>query len=338
MLAIGLVLGLAGGFGLALALRRPAPSGVEQAITELRLELQRSLGATEQQVLTQTGATHRALGDVARELGALGEQSARVAELARDMGSLADILRSPSPRGAFGELLLERVLADALPASAFALQHEFRDGSRVDAVVRFGGRLVPIDAKFPIEAYRALAGARGEEARRQQRRTFTRHLQRHVDGVARYIVPAENTIDYAFMYVPSESVFAELIAAGEEDTENDISRRCAERRVIPASPNTLLAYLRVVALALRGLAVADGVRLVQASVDQAMRELERVADHQRILGTHLENAQRKHQEAGEGIQRTAAAVAGIGRAAEASAPARPRLELVPDDDALDGHP
>ena len=144
------------------ALRRPAPAptvapadvtpaieilrkSVEElraaqvsAMGELRTEFQRTLGATEQQLVTQGGATHKTLTDLSRQLGALGEQSTRIGELAKDIGSLQDLLRGPKTRGGFGELMLERLLQDALPADAYEIQYTYRDGSRVDAIVRYG--------------------------------------------------------------------------------------------------------------------------------------------------------------------------------------------------------
>src|SRR5438552_13620909 len=175
-----------------------------QALADMRAELQRSLGATEQQVLTQTGSTQRTLGELGATLATLGEQSARIGELAKDVGSLNDLFRAPKLRGGFGELMLERVLADNLPANAYQLQYGYRDGSRVDAIVRFAGRIVPIDAKFPIESFTALVGAGDDAARRAKRRAFLAQVRRHIDAVAKYVSPADGTIDFALMYVPSE--------------------------------------------------------------------------------------------------------------------------------------
>src|SRR6266550_9039891 len=124
-----------------------------RSVGDLRAELGRSLGATEQQLATQAGSTHRTLTDLSRQLGALSEQSQRIGELAKDIGSLQDLLRAPKARGGFGELLLERLLHDALPATAYEVQYTYKDGSRVDAVVRYAGRIVPIDAKFPNETW-----------------------------------------------------------------------------------------------------------------------------------------------------------------------------------------
>src|SRR5205814_7197520 len=142
------------------------------SLAELRGELHRALGATEQQLTTQTGATQRTLADLSRQLGALSEQGQRIGELAKDIGSLQDLLRAPKPRGGFGELLLERLLADCLPAGAYETQFTYRDGSRVDAIVHSGGRIVPIDAKVPNESYTQIGSARDDGERRSRRRAF----------------------------------------------------------------------------------------------------------------------------------------------------------------------
>src|SRR5437867_8928433 len=221
-----------------------------RSVADLRSDLSRALGATGQQLTTQAGTTQRTLSDLSRQLGALSEQGQRIGELAKDIGSLQDLLRAPKARGGFGELLLERLLHDALPETAYEIQHTYRDGSRVDAIVRYAGRIVPIDAKFPSETWTAVASAADEAERRARRRAFLQQVRRHIDAVARYVSPADGTIDYAVMYIPSESIYYDLVLR-EEEGEPDLRAYCAERKVIPASPNTLLAYLPVTALGLR---------------------------------------------------------------------------------------
>ena len=321
------------GAGIAVALiRRPAPApqmdaapivdglraSVDElrqtsaaAMAEMRAELQRTLGATEQQLTTQTTSTQRALADVSRQLGALGEQSARVGELAKDIGSLQDLLRAPKPRGGFGELMLERLLRDCLPASAYDVQYTYRDGSRVDAVVRYGGRIVPVDAKFPNESYTQIALARDDADRRTRRRVFLQQVRRHVDSVARYISPQDQTIDYAFMYLPSEAIYYELTLGDGTPDETDILAYCADRHVIPASPNTLLAYLQVVALGIRGLAMQERTRDLQQGIAQVRREFERFVALHDQLGHHLENATKKFDETERALGRASAAIEGL---------------------------
>ncbi len=280
------------------------------AMGELRTEVQRTLGATEQQVMTQTGATQRSLHDLSRQLGVLSEQSIRVGELAKDIGSLQDLLRAPKPRGGFGELMLERLLQDCLPLSAYEIQFTYRDGSRVDAVVRSANRLVPIDAKFPNESYTQIAAATDDADRARRRRAFLQQVRRHIDAVARYVSPQDGTIDFAFMYLPSEAIYYEVMTRDSAD-EPDLGSYFQERHVIPASPNTLLAYLQVVALGIRGLAMQERTRELQQSIAQVRREFERFVGLHDQLGTHLDHAMKKFDETERALARASGAIEGL---------------------------
>ena len=309
-----------------------------ESVNALRADVQRSLGTTEQQVLTQTGATQRSLADLSRQLGTLAEQSARIGDLAKDVGSLHDLLRAPKPRGGFGELLLERVLADCLPADAFELQYTYRDGSRVDAVVRFAGRLVPIDAKFPVESFQLVLASSSDDERRTRRRAFLQQVKRHIDAVARYVAPGEGTIDLAFLYVPAENVFYSAFVVQEED--EDMRAYCAQRHVIPTSPNTLLAYLQIVSLGLRGLAIQERSRELHQAIRHAAHELDRFRELHDQLGRHVENASKKFTESLRSLDRAADAIEGLARVPLASAAQQtplpievepPEPELMPQD-------
>jgi len=279
-----------------------------QALVDLRGEMQRSLGATEQQLLTQSGTTQRTLSDLGAKLASLGEQNARIGELAKDVGSLHDLFRAPKLRGGFGELMLERLLADNLPAGAFELQYGYRDGSRVDAVVRFADRIVPIDAKFPIESFNLMAAAADDAERATRRRAFITQVKRHVDAVAKYISPADRTIDYAFLYFPAEGVYYEAVIV-----EPELREYCSERRVLPTSPNTLVAYLQMVSLGLRGLAMEERSRELNENLRRAALELEKFRDAYETLGDHLRNAAKKHTESLRGLDRAADAIEAVGR-------------------------
>ncbi|HUQ16932.1 MAG TPA: DNA recombination protein RmuC [Candidatus Saccharimonadales bacterium] len=302
-------------------------SGNAQAMADLRTEVHRSLGTTEQQLLTQSGATQRTLGDLGSKLASLGEQSLRIGELAKDVGSLHDLLRAPKLRGGFGELLMERVLEDSLPANAFSIQYGYRDGTRVDAVVRFAGKLVPIDAKFPMESFNALAAATDDADRKLKRRAFLQAVKRHVDAVAKYVAPHEGTIDYAFLYIPAENVYYEAIIRESEDL--DLREYCALRRVIPTSPNTLLAYLQLVSAGLRGLAMHERSRELQDGIQHVALEVERFRAQHEQLGRHLDNAAKKYGESLRTLDRATDAIEALGRTPLASGVEQPRLALAP---------
>ena len=284
-----------------------------RSVGELRADLSRSLGATEQQLATQAGTTHRTLTELSRQLGGLSEQSQRIGDLAKDIGSLQDLLRAPKARGGFGELLLERLLHDALPAGAYEVQYTYKDGSRVDAIVRYAGRIVPIDAKFPNETWNALAKAADETERRAKKRAFLQQVRRHIDAVGRYVSPADGTIDYAVMYIPSESIYYDLVLR-EEEGEPDLRAYCAERKVIPASPNTLLAYLQIVSLGVRGLAMQERTRELQQGVAAVRREFERFVELHDQLGRHLENATKKFDETDRALSRASSAIETLAQA------------------------
>ena len=282
-----------------------------QALAELRIEMQHSLGATEQQVLAQTGSTQRTLGELGATLATLGQQSTRIGELAKDVGSLHDLFRAPKLRGGFGELMLERVLADNLPATAYQLQYGYLDGSRVDAIVRVADRIVPIDAKFPIESFNALTAAADDAERARYRRAFVQQVKRHVDAVARYISPADRTIDYGFLYFPAEGVYYEAVIA-----DVDLRAYFSERHVLPTSPNTLVAYLQMVSLGIRGLAMEEQSRELQEGLRRAALEIAKFRESYDTLGDHLRNATKKHTESLVGLVRAADAVDSLGNPTE----------------------
>ena len=314
--------------------------GLQQATTatvgEMRGELQRTLAGAEERMGTQGVATQRALTDLARQLGELGEKSQRIGDLAREVGTLHDLLRVPQPRGGFGELMLERLLADSLPAEAFALQHSFREGLRVDAVVRTGGMIVPIDAKFPLEPFQALAAAQTDEERRAKRRAFLQTVKRHVDAVSRYVRPDEGTVDIALLYIPAEQVFYAAFVQLEEG--DDLRAYCAQRHVVPVSPNTLVAYLQLVALGLRGLAIEQRSRDMHEQIRRAALELERFRELYDQLGKHVENASKKWTESLRTLDRATDAVETLGQT-QLAAPAQPTLalELSSADRPTNGH-
>ena len=166
---------------------------------------------------------------------------------------------------------------------------------------------MPIDAKFPNETWAAVTSAADEQERRAKKRAFLQQVRRHVDAVARYVSPADGTIDYAVMYIPSESVYYDLVLRDDAD-EPDLRAYCADRKVIPASPNTLLAYLQVVALGVRGLAMQERTRELQQGVAAVRREFERFVELHDQLGRHLENATKKFDETDRALSRASSAI------------------------------
>ena len=258
----------------------------------------------------------RVVGEVQGSLGKLGEATQRVAEVGRDIQGLEQVLRSPKVRGGLGETMLEQVLAQMLPREHWELQHGFRTGERVDAIVHVGDRLVPVDAKFPLENFRRMLAESEDEKRRAHRKTFARDVKGRVDEIAKkYILPDEGTFDFALMYVPAENVYYEIIVKSVDEDES-ISTYALERRVIPVSPNSFYAYLQVIVLGLRGLGIEASARAIQDNLSRLGGDLARVQEHMAKLGGHLGNAQKQFTEAERSLARFETKLEAIGEGHE----------------------
>jgi DNA recombination protein RmuC len=234
--------------------------------------------------------------DLLSVMGDLSAKASQIEAIGKDIASLQHILAPPALRGALGELLLERLLAQVLPAESFSIQHRFRDGTAVDAVVRLGDYLVPVDSKFPLDAFRALSESITEDERRGARRRFNAALKGHIDAVAKYIRPEEGTLAFALMYIPAENVYYEAIVK-QEITADDLRDYAFSRRIIPVSPHSFYAYLEAIALGLKGLAVESRAQDVIEKLEALSRDLHTFQEDFRILGGHLSAANAKYGQA-----------------------------------------
>jgi DNA recombination protein RmuC len=245
----------------------------------------------------------RAVTEVHGQLGALGEATRRMEQVGRDITGLEQILRAPKMRGGFGEMLLERLLAEILPADAYRLQHGFRSGDKVDAAILVAGRLVPVDSKFPLENFRRMVEEADEEQRRPARRAFLKDVRNRVDEIAKkYILPDENTFDFALMYIPAENVYYEVILR-DESGEDSLLGYSLSRRVVPVSPNSFYAYLQVILLGLRGLRIEQNAREILGVLGRLQGDAARVREHFDTLGRHITNAKNKYDEAATSLAR-----------------------------------
>ncbi len=246
--------------------------------------------------------TTRVFGEVKEKLGELTQRTKEIQEVGKDISSLQDILRAPKFRGGFGELLLERLLDDILPRNNYSLQYAFRNGETVDAVIQIGGNLVPVDSKFPLEDFERVVAAESEEEQVTLRRQFTRTIKKHIDDVARYILPDENTFDFALMYIPAENIYYETILRGYAE-ESEIYSYSLQKRVIPVSPNSFYAYLQVIILGLKGLHVESAAREILGHLGRLQGDLADFQDDYDTLGKHIRHASQKYDEAARKLTR-----------------------------------
>src|SRR5207245_5870336 len=185
----------------------------------------------------------KVVGEVQGSLGKLGEATQRVVEVGKEIQGLEQIFKSPKVRGGLGEMLLAELLAQMLPREHYELQRLFKSGERVDAAILLAGRLVPVDAKFPLENFRRMLVEPEEERRRPLRKQFARDVKTRIDEIAKkYILPDEGTFDFALMYVPAENVYYEIIIKDEADADDEaIASYARSRSVVPVSQYSFYA-------------------------------------------------------------------------------------------------
>jgi DNA recombination protein RmuC len=297
---IALIVGAAGLIWLA----RAGRSVLEQRFGSMEDKLDRRLGDVETKVdrrlegldgrlLMQQQSAGQTATQIAEKLERVQGATAQVLARANDLARLEQALRPPKARGGFGELLLGNLLRDMLPAEAYTLQYGFKSGERVDAVIRID-KLVPVDAKFPLDNFTRLVDTEDEAEGALHTKAFERDVKIHVDAIAsKYVRPAEGTYDFALMYLPSESVYYEVVCTKSET----LYHYALEKRVFPVSPTTFHAYLHVIALGLKGLQIEQHAQEVMAYCSGLGKDFDRFRAEFDTLGKHLGNAQTKYGEA-----------------------------------------
>lgn len=234
-----------------------------------------------------TSAIHDRLLAATREIGELKREAGALTEVSRGMRELHEFLRSPKLRGNIGEMVLQDLISQMFPKSSYHPQYQFKSGDKVDIAITTDAGILPVDSKFPLENYQRLAGATGEE-RALHRRAFIKDIRAHVTSIAKkYILPGENTLDFALMYIPSESVFYELV--GIEELMN-YSRSL---RVYPVSPNTLYAALQTILLSFEGRKIESRAKEVFQSLRAISQDFTKTKDELDTLGGHLTRAHAK---------------------------------------------
>lgn len=228
------------------------------------------------------------------KLGEVTKATAEMNERAKGLERLEQALRPPKARGGFGEFLLENLLRDTLPGDAFQLQYTFPSGERVDAVIRAAGMLLPVDAKFPLDNWERMVEAEGEAEQQLHEKAFARDVRTHIDSIAvKYIRPDHGTFDLAFMYIASEAIHYEIVA-GKTGALLNYSHA---KRVFPVSSTTLIPYLSMIVLGLKGMRIEQRAEEVMAYCAALQTEFDKFKDEFDTIGTHLRNAQGKYSAA-----------------------------------------
>src|SRR3989339_1876637 len=184
---------------------------LQNQINEVSKTLDSRLGDSNKMMQGQLQESARIVRDVTEKLTKLDETNRQVVNFADQLKNLQDILKNPKQRGVLGEYFLEETLKNVLPPNSYQMQYGFKDGSIVDAVVFVKDKVIPIDSKFSLENYERILNCRDKEKREQLEKAFKQDLKTRIDETSKYVKPGEGTMDFAFMFIPSEAIYYDLL-------------------------------------------------------------------------------------------------------------------------------
>ena len=259
--------------------------------------INQNLSNTQSNITSQLTNSNRVIGDIHTKLGVLETTARNIQDIGKNISSLQDILQAPKLRGNLGEFLLEELLKQIVPAN-YETKYSFKNGNQVDAVIKLGGNIVPVDSKFPLESFQRLIAAENEEDKKSFKREFISSVKKRIDEISdKYINPAEGTFDFAMMYIPAENVFYETIITDSlTDKDYEILNYAMAKYVIPVSPNSFYSYLMALVNGLKGFRIEQEAKNILRDLSQVQDKFGKFYADYNLVGKHLSNAIGKYHD------------------------------------------
>ncbi len=308
----------------------------EQLKSDLTEKIQDKIGQSQKMmsdsVQTQLQESQKLIKDITAELGAVKSQGEQVIGFTEQLKSLQDILQNTKQRGALGEYFLETTIKNILPPDNYEFQYSFKDGTIVDAVVKLPDGLVPIDSKFSLENYNKLISENNPENREALAKRFKEDLKLRINETAKYIKPREGTLDFAFMFIPSEGIYYDLLISkiGVVNTQNFLEYAYREKKVIVVSPTTLHAYLQTVIQGLNSLKIEKQATQIIKQVGNLQKHLNSFETYHTKLGNSLSTVVNQYNQNSKAIKmlsNDALKITGEGEKIEIAELTKPEKEL-----------
>lgn len=246
------------------------------------------------------------LKNVTQEITKVSETGKNIQQFATQLQSLENVLRNPKQRGILGEYYLETVLKNVLPPDAYKIQYRFSNGEIVDALIITKDGNIPIDAKFSLENYNRLSTASTPEERAKLEKAFKTDLMQRIDETSKYIRPAEGTLDFAFMFIPADGLYYDLLVqkVGVIDLNQEgLIEYAFKRRVMLVSPTTFFAYIQTVLQGLRALKIEESTKEIQKQVEKLQKHLNAYADVFQKVGKNLNTTVTAYNNASKELQK-----------------------------------
>jgi len=264
---------------------------IQNELHELTRRMDESSKTMHDSLKTQISESSKIVRDVTEKLTKLDETNKQVISFTDQLQSLQDMLKNPKQRGVLGEYYLETLLKNVLPVGSYKMQYAFKDGTIVDAVVFVKDKIIPIDSKFSLENYNRLAEERDETRREQLEKVFKNDLKARIDETAKYVKPEEGTMEFAFMFIPHEAIYYDLLVARvgavKVNTRDLIEYAFRDKKVIIVSPTSFLAYLQTVLQGLKALQIEESAKEIRKRVEELGRHLASYDQFMKSLGSSL---------------------------------------------------
>ncbi len=279
-----------------------------QQMNELTRTVDSKLGASAKEINEamrhQSSEATKIIRDVTEKLTRLDETNKQVVSFTEQLEELQDILKNPKQRGILGEYYLEALLKNILPAGSYEMQYGFPDGTIVDAAVFIKDKIIPVDSKFSLENYNRFASEKDPIRKAEYEKVFVNDLKTRISETSKYIQPENRTMDFAFMFIPHESIYYDLLvnnvgAGNDETAENLLQRAASKYKVIIVSPTSFLAYLQTVMQGLRALQIEETAKDIVKRVGELGKHLKTYEDYHAKLGNALGTAVNHYNSAGK---------------------------------------
>jgi DNA recombination protein RmuC len=245
---------------------------MDSKLSETHRATQEQISHTMQMVQGISGQSAKQIADVVAGLTKLEETNKQVVNFSAQLQNLQDILKNPKQRGVLGEYFLEEILKNVLPPDSYQMQYSFKDNVIVDAAIFVQDKIIPVDSKFSLENYEKILGSQNSEERERWEKLFKQDLKNRIDETSKYIKPEEKTMDFAFMFIPSEAIYYDLlvnkVGAAQINTRDLIEYAFRDKKVIIVSPTSFFAYLQTVLQGLRALKIEEGAKQIRANVEK----------------------------------------------------------------------
>jgi len=254
-----------------------------------------------QNTMNTVQSINQLLTDVTKNLAELQASNKQILGFSSQLQNLQDILRNPKQRGVLGEYFLEEILKNVLPPGTFQMQYQFANGEIVDAVIFVKDKIIPIDSKFSLENYEKIINTSDPGERLRLEKLFRQDLKNRIDETSKYVRPEAGTMDFAFMFIPSEAIYYDLlvnkVGAVQIDTRDLIEYAFRDKHVIIVSPTSFLAYLQTVLQGLKALQIEENAKIIKSNVEKLSRHLSSYEDFLRRLGGSLGTAVNHYNQA-----------------------------------------